>query len=450
MHLMLFPMFTGSHVAGWRHEKAEPGRTHDIAFNRALVQMAEDAKFDAVFFADAQGFRTIVGRDQHSRNDVARMDPLMLLAALAGSTSKIGLIATLSTSYNEPYAAARRLASLDHISHGRAGWNVVTSTTRNEARNFGREAHFGHAERYARAEEFVEVCKALWDSWDDDAQVLDKQNGRFFDPDKLHGLGHQGAFFKVAGPLNVLRSPQAYPVIVQAGASDAGQALAARHADVAFASYPDLERSRAFYAEFKGKVAEAGRDPAHCKILPSIQPIVAATEAEARAIADELIDLIHPDVAISMLEMALGGGVDLSDCDPDGPLPPIPPTEGSKSTRETVLRMAEGRTIADLARQVAAHRTGSAQTGTPEFVADQMQTWFETGAADGFVVVPPFIPGAITAFTDLVVPILQERGLFRTEYAGDTLRDHLGLTRPDNPRAVRPDLQPEPEIWQPD
>lgn len=452
MHLMLFPMFTGAHVAGWRHADADPGRMHDIAFHVAIARTAERGKFDAVFLSDAQGFRTVVGRDAHSRNDVARMDPLMVLSALAMTTSRIGLIATMSTSYNEPYAAARRLASLDHISHGRAGWNIVTSTTRNEARNFGREAQYGHAERYARAEEFVDVAKGLWDSWDDDAFVVDKASGRFFDPDKVHGLDHHGTFFNVAGPLTSARSPQGYPVIVQAGASDAGQALAARCAEAVFTSHPTLPSAQAFYSDFKAKVAGFGRDPATCKILPSIQPIVAATEAEAQAIADELQSLIHPDVAIGMLELALGGGVDLRGCDPDGPLPPIPETEASKSTQAKVLAMAQNEklSIVQLARRIAATRTSSAMVGTPVQVADELERWFRGGGADGFVISAPYLPGSLDAFVDGVVPILQQRGLFRTEYEGTTLRDHLGLERPANPRSGRPDLHVEPEIWQPD
>lgn len=452
MHLMLFPLFTGAHVAGWRHPAAEPGRVHDIDFHADLARMAEQAKFDAIFYADAQGFRTIVGRDVHCRNDITRMDPLMQLSALAMATSRIGLIGTVSTSYNEPYAAARRLASLDHISKGRAGWNVVTSTTRNEARNFGRDANFGHAVRYERAEEFVDVVRHLWDSWDDDAFVIDKAAGMFFDPDKVHAINHEGPIFKVAGPLTTARSPQGHPVIVQAGASDAGQHLAARTADVVFTAHPSLEVAQAYYRGFKEKVAAAGRDPRTCKVVASIQPIVAPTEAEAQEIARELQDLIHPDVALSMLELALGGVIDLRAYDPDGPLPDIPVTESSRSTQERVIGMArsDGLTIAELARKVAAMRTASRLTGSPEQVADQMETWFREGAADGFVISAPYLPGSFSAFVDGVVPVLQERGLFRREYEGTTLRDHLGLARPESSFALNPALHHEPEIWQPD
>lgn len=450
MHLMLFPLFTGTHVAGWRHPRATPGRTHDIQFHTEIAQAAERAKFDAVFFADAQGFRTIVGREAHARNDVARLDPIVMLSALAMVTQRIGLVATLSTSYNEPYAAARRLASVDHVSRGRAGWNIVTSTTRNEARNFGREVHFGHAERYARAEEFVDVVRALWDSWDDDAAVIDKESGRFFDPAKLHGLGHQGRFFKVAGPLSTMRSPQAHPVLVQAGASEAGQTLAARCADVVFTSHATLAGAQAFYRDFKAKVALAGRDPEHCKILPSIQPLVAPTAAEARAEVERLTSFIHPEVAISMLQLALGGVIDLHQYDPHGPLPPIPPTEGSKSRQAKVIAMSAGLSILQLAQRVATSETGSTLAGTPVAVADQLEQWFLGRACDGFVVGPPYLPGSFDDFVAGVVPILQSRGLFRTDYTGVTLRDHLGLTRPVSQYHGHPERHVEPEIWSQD
>lgn len=423
---------------------------HEIEFHTRIAQTAERGKLDGIFYADAQGFRTIVGKDAHSRNDVARMDPITLLSALSMVTSRIGLIATLSTSYNEPYSAARRLASLDHISHGRAGWNVVTSTTRNEARNFGRAANFTHAERYGRADEFLDVAKGLWDSFDDDAFVVDKASGRHFDPDRLHGLGHHGASFDVAGPLNVARPPQGYPVIVQAGASDWGLDLAARSAEVVFTSHPDVDSAKRFYDTLKAKVADAGRDPAHCKILPSIQPIVAASVEQAQAIQHELADLIHPSVALGILDLALGGKVDLFACDPDGPLPPIPETDRSRSTQSKVLAMAEGLTIAQLARKVAATHTSTGLVGTPTDIADEMERWFAHGAADGFVISPPFLPGCLDSFVNDVVPILQARGLFRRDYSGETLREHLGLRRPDSRHVGDPERHREPEIWHPD
>lgn len=452
MHLMLFPNFTGAHVAGWRHPDADPGRMHDIDFHVAMARMAEAAKFDAIFYADAQGFRTIVGQEAHSRNDVARLDPMILLSALAMKTEKLGLVATLSTSYNEPYAAARRMSSLDHVSHGRAGWNVVTSTTRNEARNFGRDEHFGHAERYERADEFLQVVKALWDSWDEDAFLVDKAQGRFFDPDKLHGLSHEGRFFKVAGPLTTARPPQGHPVIVQAGASPTGQDFASRHAEVVFTSQPSLERAREFRDGFRARLAGGGRDPNTCKILPSIQPIVGETEQDAQRIARELEALIHPDVAIGMLELLLGGTVDLRSVDPDGPLPEVPETIRSQSVQRRVIEMAEEQqlSVRELALKTAATRTSSGMVGAPEQIADRLQEWIEQGGADGFAIAAPYLPGSFTAFAEHVVPILQRRGLFRSDYEGETLRDHLGLPVPPSRHEGHPELHVEPEIWQPD
>ncbi len=450
MHLLAFPLYTGAHVAGWRHPEADVGRLHEVDYHRRVAEIAERGKFDAIFFADAQGFRTIVGRDAYSRTDAPRLEPLSLLSALSMVTTHLGLIGTLSTSYNEPYSAARRLATLDHLSHGRAGWNVVTSTSENEAHNFGRDSHFGHDERYERAHEFLEVCKGLWDSWDDDAFVLDQASGRYFDPDKVHGLDHRGRFFKVAGPLTTARPPQGHPVIVQAGASAAGQKLAAETAEVVFTSHPSLASAQQFYRELKAQVAASGRDPASCKILPAIQPCVAATEAEARAIGERLNGLIHPDLALSMLQLALGNVVDLTACDRHGPLPEIPETQAAQSTQLRVIDMArrEGLTVEQAALRFAAGRTSKVDAGTPEQIADLLQSWFDGEAADGFVISSAYLPGMLEAFVDGVVPLLQARGLFRRDYEGTTLRAHLGLPRPSSRHAGRPERHVEPEIWQ--
>lgn len=450
MHLMAFPLYTGAHAAGWRHPNADVGRLHDVDFHRATARSAERGKFDAIFYADAQGFRTIVGRDAFSRTDAPRLEPFCLLSALSMATSKLGLIGTLSTSYNEPYAAARRLATLDHLSNGRAGWNVVTSTSENEAHNFGRDSHFDHDTRYRRAEEFIQVTKALWDSWDDDAIVADQATGRYFEPDKVHGVNHRGEFFRVAGPGTTARPPQGYPVIVQAGASAAGQQLAARTAEVVFTSNPSLEGAQAFYKALKAQVVAAGRPAGTCKIMTAIQPVVAGTEEEARRIAAELNELIHPDLAISMLQLALGNVIDLFAHDPDGRLPPIPNTNASQSTQMRMIELArtEGLTIAQTALRFTAARTAKAPTGTPEQIADLLQQWHDGEAADGFVISAGYLPGLLDAFVDGVVPILQRRGLFREDYEGTTLRDHLGLPRPVSPHVGRPDLHIEPEIWQ--
>lgn len=451
MSLFAMPMGAGGHIAGWRHPLAEAGRLHDIAYYRTVAQTAERGKFDALFLADAQGFRTIVGKNAFARTDLYRMDPITVLGALAMDTSRIGLIGTLSTSYNEPYSAARRLATLDHISQGRAGWNVVTSTTENEAHNFGRDAHLGHDERYARADEFIEVAKKLWDSWDEDAFIADRRGGQYIDPDKVHATAHQGDHFRVAGPMTMGRPPQGYPVIVQAGASAQGIDLAARSAEAVFTSHPSMASAQEFYAALKGRVTAAGRPADSLRILTAIQPIVAETEEEARQIEQELFDLIHPELAIALLEMQLGG-FDLSGFDPDGPLPEIPLSRTSQGTMKRIVDHAkrEHLSIIQIARQIAAGRTSKTVTGTPEQVADILDQWFAADTADGFVIAAPILPDMLARFVDGVVPILQSRGIFRTDYEGTTLREHLGLTRPVSRYAGRPDLHQEPEIWQVD
>lgn len=450
MHMFAMPMGAGGHIAGWRHPLADSGRLQDVDYYRTVAQIAERGKFDALFLADAQGYRTIVGKNAFARTDLYRMDPVTLLGALSMATSHIGLIATMSTSYNEPYAAARRLATLDHISGGRAGWNVVTSTTENEAHNFGRDAHFGHAERYARAEEFVEVAKKLWDSVEDDAFPADRENGLFLDADKIHAVDHKGTFFKVAGPMTTARPPQGHPVIVQAGASEEGLAMAARTAEAVFTSHPSLVSAKAFYDDLKRRVVEdAGRPADSLKVLTAIQPIVAPTEAEAKAIEAELEALIHPELAIALLQMQLGD-IDLSGCNLEGPLPTITETRRSQGTMKRIVEHAarENLSIIQIARQVAAGRTSKTVTGTPEQVADLLEIWFKEGAADGFVIAAPVLPDMLARFVDGVVPILQQRGLFRTEYNGNTLRDHLDISPPANRHDGNPQLHRDPEIWQ--
>lgn len=447
--LLLFPNMSGAHVGAWRHPSTLLDLNHDLRPYRDMAVTAERGLFDAIFLADAQGLRSMSDPDVYSRNEVARMEPLTVLAALAMVTEHLGLISTLSTSYNEPFSVARRLATLDHVSGGRAGWNVVTSTTENEAHNFGRDANYGHAERYARAAEFIDVVGGLWDSWDDDAVLADKDSGVFFDPARLHGLDHTGTHFRVSGPLNTLRPPQGHPVIVQAGSSDAGAALAAASAELVFTTHPNLASAQRFYRRIKDSVAAAGRNPESCLVVPAIQPLVAPTLAEARALADELDALIHPRLAINMLEFGLGNHVDLSGCDPDGPLPPIPETEGSKSIRARVLEIAGGEqlTVAQLAHRFAVSRTSVSMIGTPQMIADEMEAWFREGAADGFAVAPPVLPLSLDAFVDTVVPELQRRGIYRTRYEGHTLRHNLGLKRPESRYARDPSLHREPEIW---
>jgi FMN-dependent oxidoreductase (nitrilotriacetate monooxygenase family) len=451
MHMFAFPPALGAHVAGWR--KARPaGGQHSLKYYTHLARVAEAGLFDAIFFADAQGYRTVVGRDAYARIDAMRIDPLVLLGALAASTDKLGLICTLSTSYNEPYALARRMATLDHLSEGRAGWNVVTSTSQNEARNFGREQHFGHAERYARAGEFLEVVKGLWDSFEEGAVEADQAAGRYFDPAKIHALDHQGEFFRVAGPMTCARPPQGHPVIVQAGSSDAGQALAARTAEVVFTSHPTMASAQRFYASLKEQVVAAGRPADSCKIMPAIQPLIADTQEEAQSLEAELESLVHPDLAIALLQMQIGQTLDLSKIDHEGPLPDMPDSNAARSIQARVREMSrEGDvSILQLARRIAAGRTSAALTGTPIQVADAMEEWFLAGAADGFVIVPPVLPDQLEVFVAKVVPELQRRGLFRTAYSGSTLRDHLGLQRPVSRYADPATPRAEPRIWQPD
>ena len=438
------------HVAGWRHPESTLGRPIRLEYFRKLAEIAEWGKLDAVFFADTVGFRKVEGREAFSRSSWAgRLEPLSILAALSAVTSRIGLVATTSTSFSEPYNVARKFATLDHLSDGRAGWNVVTSSGENEAHNFNLAVHYDHEFRYERAEEFVDVVTRLWDSWEEDGFPFDKDSGVYADPGKFHALDHAGRHFSVRGPLNVIRPPQGHPVIVQAGASAAGRRLAAKTADAVFSGHPRLDGAQAYYAALKAEVVRFGRSAGSLKILPGFYPVIGRTEQEARARYAELDELIHPDLAISMLQMALGG-VDLSGYSPDGPLPELPPTNGTQSTQSILAEFARdgGLTIRQLAVRVCVGLgTTLMIAGTPEQIADKMEEWFLGEAADGFVLTVPYFPGGLADFVDLVVPILQRRGLFRTEYEGTTLREHLGVPKPANRFHAQPGLHAEPEIW---
>lgn len=449
MILATFIHNSGAHPGGWRFGDEEPFDTHDFKSWADAVKIAERGKFHCYFSGDQQGFPFIKGKDAFAATDYAgKLEPTTLLAALATVTSDIGLIATASTSFNEPYAVARRFASIDHISGGRAGWNVVTSAGNQEARNFGMDGLPEHDDRYARAEEFVDVVKALWDSWEDGAILRDKQSGRYFDPAKFHQLQHQGKYFKVAGPLNIARPPQGHPVIVQAGGSPAGRGLSARTADMVFTAQNSLKSAQEFYADMKGRVASFGRNPDHVAVLPSVQLMVRSTEAEAKLAAEELLELIPAPLAKSTLGMQLG--CDLSDYSEDDRLPDIEMTNGGQWVQQQIIKMAhdEKLTIGQLARKVAVSRASYSQAGTPEQIADYCEEWFSNGAADGFSLSPNYLPGSLADFVDQVVPILQQRGLFRTEYEGATLRDNLGLPRPENSFVANPALGQEPDIWQ--
>ncbi len=434
MKLGAFLPAPGHHVAAWRHPDARPDGGLDFAYYRSLVRTAERGRFDMIFLSDGAGVRTkYKDADELSRQGrMVHFEPLTLLSALAVHTSHIGLTATSSTTYNEPFTVARQFASLDHLSGGRSGWNVVTSATDAEARNFNLDRQPDHAARYHRAREFMEVVTGLWDSWEDDAFLFDKASGRFFDPEKLHVLGHRGEHFQVRGPLNVARPPQGHPVIVQAGSSPDGQDFAARWAEVVFTVQQTLEGARSYYRGLKKQVAEHGRDPEQVKILPGAFIVVGRTRAEAEDKYATLQELVDPVVGLGMLSYQLGM-VDISGYPLDGPLPELPPTEGSTSKQQLIYQQArrQGLTIRELYLSVAAGRGHRFLLGTPAEIADQLEDWFVGEAADGFNIMPDYHPGGLVDIVDLLVPELQRRGLVRTEYEGRTLRDNLGLRRPD-------------------
>jgi N-acetyl-S-(2-succino)cysteine monooxygenase len=427
----LYP--TGHHVAAWRHPRAQADAGVNVAHYAEVARKAEAAKFDLVFLADSAGVRgnDLPALSRTATRYVAQFEPLTLLSALSAVTERIGLVATASTTYNEPFHIARKFASLDHLSGGRAGWNLVTSSNEAEAHNFSRDAHPAHADRYERAREFADVVRGLWDTWEDDAFPRDKDSGIYFEPEKLHILDHKGKHFQVRGPLNVARSPQGHPVVVQAGASDAGKELAAETAEVIFTATPTLAEAQAFYSDVKGRLARYGREPDDLKILPGVFPVVGRTEAEAQEKFEELQALIHPVVGLSLLS-GLSAGVDLSAYPLDGPLPELPATNASKSRQQLVVDLArrEGLTIRQLYLRVAGARGHWQVVGTPEQIVDQLEDRFVNGGADGFNIMPPYLPGGLDDFIELVIPELRRRGLFRTEYEGRTLRENLGLKRP--------------------
>jgi FMN-dependent oxidoreductase (nitrilotriacetate monooxygenase family) len=433
MRLGAFFNPTGHHVASWRHPRAQADAGINFQHYAEITCTAERAKFDLVFFADNICVREAnMEALSRSAQYIANFEPLTLLAALSAVTTHIGLVATASTSYNEPYHVARKFASIDHLSGGRAGWNLVTSGMAEEAQNFNRDAHYQHGERYERAREFAEVVVGLWDSWDDDAFVRDKQAGLFFHPDKLHRLNHKGENFSVRGPLNVPRPPQGHPVIVQAGGSDDMIAVAAEFAEVVFCAPLTLDQAQAFYRKIKGRLAEHGRTPDAMKIMPGLSVIVGRTEAEANEKYEELQALIHPIVAREILSTVLGG-VDLSAYPFDGSLPEnLPMSNASRSTFENVRDMArkENLSIREVAMRVAGARAKAVVRGSPQQVADRMEEWFCKDGCDGFNIMPPYLPGGLDDFVELVIPELQRRSLFRTEYESRTLRGHLGLARP--------------------
>ena len=426
----------GQHIAAWRHPQAPADGATNFEFHKKLAQTAERGLFDAYFLAD--NLSVGLGGREGGNAKIAGFEPVTLFAALAPLTKHIGFIATASTTYEEPFTLARKFASLDLLSNGRAGWNVVTSTGDDTARNFNRDVQLPHAERYARAREHVETVTALWDSWEDDAFLRDKQSGSFYDPAKVHDIDHKGTFFSVKGPLNVPRPVQGHPVVVQAGSSEDGRALAADTAEVIFTAHQNLRSAQSFYRDIKQRVVAAGRDPGQVLIMPGVAPFVGRTEAEARAKYQQLNDLILPDDGVALLNSLTGGTLDLRGYPLDGPLPPSPETEGMKSRQALTRQIADehGFTIRQLYQWVATARGHYTLVGSVEQVADELEEWFRNEAADGFNILPPWLPGALDDFVDLVIPELQRRGLFRTAYEGRTLRENLGLKRPISPWTV--------------
>ncbi|MCI0753856.1 LLM class flavin-dependent oxidoreductase [Teichococcus vastitatis] len=431
LHLGAFLRPTTIHTGAWRYPGALPDANFNFAHLKRFAQTLERGCFDAFFMADHLAVLNMPLEALKRSHTVTSFDPMTLLPALAVVTERLGLIATGSTTFDAPYHVARRFASLDHLSNGRAGWNIVTTSNPDAALNFGLEEHVDHADRYRRGREFFDVVTGLWDSWADDAFVRDAQNGLFFDPGKLHVLNHKGPHFSVRGPLNVARPVQGWPVIVQAGASEAGRQLAAETAEVIFAATPTLEDGRRFYADVKGRMARLGRDPDALKILPGAFVVIGDTDAEARDTRARLDALVHEQSGLAALSIALGH--DASGFELDGPLPDIPPSNASKSGRERVLQLAarEGLTVRQLAQRLGGY-AGLAMVGTPRGIADQMEEWLITEACDGFNVMFSHVPGGLDDFVDKVVPELQRRGLLRRAYSGPTLRDHLGLRRPPN------------------
>jgi FMN-dependent oxidoreductase (nitrilotriacetate monooxygenase family) len=431
LHLNAFLMSTGHHEASWRLPESNPLASTDIRHYQNLARIAERGTFDSIFFADSPVIFGDVGR-----RPAGKLDPTVLLTAIAAATENIGLIATASTTYNDPFNLARRFASVDFVSGGRAGWNVVTTAGPDAARNFGIDDQPSHATRYERAAEFLDVAGKLWDSWDDDAVLADKEAGIWADSRRVRAIEHDGKHFKVRGPLNVPRSPQGYPLIVQAGSSEDGKDLAARYAEAVFTAQQTLEDAQKFYADLKARTAAAGRDPEGIKILPGIVPVIASTEAEAKRLEQELDELIKPEYARTELARTLR--VQPGDLPLDRQLPADLPDEdsieGAKSRYTLIVQLArrDQLTVRQLIGRLGGGRGHRTFSGTPEQVADAIQLWFENGAADGFNIMPPVLPSGLETFVDHVVPVLRRRGLFRSEYSADTLRGHYGLERPLN------------------
>jgi FMN-dependent oxidoreductase (nitrilotriacetate monooxygenase family) len=434
MHLNLFIQSRGHHESSWRHPGSSRLPLTDIRYSIELARKAEAALFDSIFLADVLGLWNDVEKTPFNW-----LEPITTLAALATTTSKIGLIATASTTYTEPYNLARQFASLDHISQGRVGWNIVTTWSPQAGSNFGSIGQVGHADRYERAEEYMAVVKGLWDSWADGAVKDDREGGRYADPSRVKPINHVGPHYKVAGPLNMPRSPQGRPVLVQAGSSDTGRRFAARHAEAVFTAHLEKATAKDFYADLKSLVGEFGRRPQDVLILPGLSPIIGSTEAEAKRYADELNALTDPEIGRQRMSLRFGGH-DFSHLPLDRPLKPedFPDprdNDAARSRTEVIVGFVREQqpTLRQLLAKLAGARGHFTFEGTPEQVADLMEDWIKDGAADGFNLMPPVLPEMLDVFIAEVVPLLQRRGLFRTAYEGHTLRSHLGLSRPPSP-----------------
>jgi N-acetyl-S-(2-succino)cysteine monooxygenase len=437
MHMGVFVLGTGNHQAGWRYEGAATSHMQ-LPVIQEIARIAERGKFDLLFISDSM----VMDPTDHP-SFLCRFEPTTLITALAGCTTHIGLGATVSTSFNEPFNVARVFGSIDHISGGRAAWNVVTTSNTKAALNYNREEHIEHELRYARAQEFVDVVKGLWDCWEDGAIVADKATGQYIAPDKVRPLNHKGRFFQVRGPINMARCPQGHPVIIQAGGSPSGLELAARTADVVFSVVQELAPAKAAYADLKDRMAKYGRAPEEIAVLPGVMPIIGETEAEARAKLAKLQSWINPTNAVTLVASRIG--YDVTGHDLDGPVPPPPASEGGRTFHRVLYEMAkrENMTLRDLYNLTAAARGHWVIAGTPTKIADILEEWFVEKAADGYNILPAYFPGAFADFVDLVVPELQRRGLFRRDYEGATLREHFGLAPVPAPAAQRPALAGE-------
>ncbi|MDJ0388781.1 LLM class flavin-dependent oxidoreductase [Roseomonas sp. E05] len=436
MHLGAFFFTPGSHSAGWRHPDAMPETDMSFAHYVAMTQAAERGKLDCVFFQDTAAVNGSAALHGGSpwRPTAARQvfpEPATLIAALAPVTAHIGLVATATTTYGDPYTLARRFGTVDHVSGGRAGWNLVTSQIEDEAGNFGFDRHPDHAERYERAEEFFDVTTGLWDSFDEGAFPRDKRTGQFLDPARGHILNHIGKHFRVRGPLNLPRCPQGRPVIAQAGSSEPGKRLASRVADMIFTAQSDLAEAQAFYRDVKARAAAHGRDPAHVKIMPGLLIVTGPTEEAAQAHYRSLEALVDDETAVNLLSR-LCGDLDIRQFPLDGPLPDLPPSNAARARQEHLVAKArrENLTVRQVARYLGASLGHHLLVGAPQKVADVMEEWLRAGACDGFMLLFPYYPKPLEDIVEHIVPELQRRGLFRADYAGRTLREHLGVPVP--------------------